>query len=401
MLTFAAITLFYFFESAQMAYFNVLAPSLISSGAYHHAQIAAISAAYYYGDMVGLFPVGWALDRLPLRKTLIFAIIGSLVGTFLLFSTDNFFLQFIARFISGFFGGTFAFLGGIRLIALLFPKRFSYYIGLFLAAGMFGGLICQYPLLVIVNHFGPDMAMKVVFLVGVLVVIFNFLYLKPKEAVHTDKDSLPRQPFLTVFREIVFNLRNLTDVIMVFMLDTPVSVIGTLWGVVLFMGFFHFSPAVSSWVVMSLFAGLMLGLPVWGKLADALGNRPWMIATGAGISFIITLLLFAMQSSASVIPVMLLLFVLGFFSSVQSIGFSWLTKNMKPELIGRNSAYNSVIFMGSNGAIKQLGGFMLGLPAILLGSGSAANLLLIIAITMLLATIYPLVRPLLYRDAVY
>src|SRR3990167_5698574 len=63
LLTFFAITLFYFFEAGQMSYFNVLAPTFLSLGIYHPAQIASLSAAYYYGDVVGLLPVGFMLDR--------------------------------------------------------------------------------------------------------------------------------------------------------------------------------------------------------------------------------------------------------------------------------------------------------------------------------------------------
>jgi MFS family permease len=76
LLTFFAITLFYFFESAQMSYFNVLAPGFLSHGIYQHEQIASLSAAYYYGDMIRLLPVGFALDRFPLRSTLLWTIFG-------------------------------------------------------------------------------------------------------------------------------------------------------------------------------------------------------------------------------------------------------------------------------------------------------------------------------------
>jgi MFS family permease len=68
--------------------------------------------------------------------------------------SQDFYLQWFARFICGFFGGTFSFVGGIRVLANLFPHRFTLFIGLFLSAGMLGGLICQYPLLISVNYFG-------------------------------------------------------------------------------------------------------------------------------------------------------------------------------------------------------------------------------------------------------
>ena len=168
-LTFCAITLFYFFETAQMSYYNVLAPSYLNSATYQHGAIAALSAAYYYGDMVGLFPVGYTLDRFPLRLTMIIAVVGSIAGSFILFMGDNFDTQWVARFICGFFGGTFSFIGGIRIIALTFPKRFTYYMSIFLAAGMFGSMMCQYPLLLVVRKYGPNSAMFVMFSIAILI----------------------------------------------------------------------------------------------------------------------------------------------------------------------------------------------------------------------------------------
>jgi len=96
-LTFIAISLFYLFETAQLAYYNVLAPSYLADNIYSQVKIGALSAAYFYGDMIGLFPVGYALDRFPLRASLIFALIGTTVGSFLLFMSDGFVMQWVAR----------------------------------------------------------------------------------------------------------------------------------------------------------------------------------------------------------------------------------------------------------------------------------------------------------------
>jgi|GEM_PF-2582161 MFS family permease len=398
LMAFFAITVFYFFEAAQMAYYNVLAPSFLHHSIYQHGQIAMLSSAYYYGDMVALFPVGFALDHFPLRKTLIVGLIGSVVGAFLLFASDSFYLEWIARFICGLFGGAFAFLGGIRIIALVFPKRFTYFMGLFLAAGMFGGLICQYPLLLVVHHFGPKAAMGVMFFSGLFVIAFNWLYMRPPMQINkSEEQDRFSGTFLDMIKIIGFNARNWCDVFMVVLLDTPVSIIGTLWGIVFLVKFFHFSTSVSSWIVMALFAGLMAGLPFWGKIADKRGTPAWIIILGAAVSFIICLFLFGLQTESSPWMVAVLFFGLGFFSSCQSLGFAWLTQNMKPELIGRNSAFNSMLFMGSNGVFKQIGAILLSVPALFIGIGSAANLLLVIAVGMLVVVIYAASRKLIFN----
>ena len=150
--TFIAIALFYLFKTAQMSYFNVLAPTYLHLGIYQHGKIASLSASYYYGDMLELLPVGIALDRLPLRKNLLWAIVGSVLNAFILLLSRDFYLQWGARFFCGFFGGTFSFIGGIRILTLLFKKRFTLFMGIFIASGMLGALLCQYPLLIAVEH---------------------------------------------------------------------------------------------------------------------------------------------------------------------------------------------------------------------------------------------------------
>lgn len=384
-----------------MGYYNVLAPAFLHHGTMLDGKIAAISAAYYYGDMIGLFPVGYALDMFPLRSTLIWALIGSIFGALLLVISDNFYLQWIARFICGFSGGAFSFLGGIRIIALVEAKRFTYFMGLFLAAGMFGGLVCQYPLLLVVQNFGPEAAMITMFFLGLIAVLFNWKYLRPSENKSDISGNSYNGSLVQMCKEIGFNLRNWCDVLMVVMLDTPVSIIGTLWGIVFLMGFFNFDAKTSSIIVMALFSGLMLGLPVWGRLADKFNYSARIIIIGASASFISAILLYFIQGSyCSPWIVSIVFFSLGFFSSCQSLGFTWLTKNMKPELIGRNSAFNSMIFMGSNGAIKQIGAILLGTGAILLGSKPASNLLLIITVSMLISAVYACIRKSLFNVSV-
>lgn len=398
-LTFLSICLFYFFESAQIAYYNVLAPSLLH-GAYNSHQVGAISAAYFYGDMVGLIPVGYALDKFSLRKSLIWAILGSLVGAFLLFTLSSFSGQWIARFICGFFGGTFSFLGGIRIISLFFKNKFTYFMSLFLAAGMLGGMLCQYPLLLLIHHYGPKSGMEAIFYFGLFVIAVNFFYLKPPEHHEHSHEQSTRNAYslFQVLKIIGLNLRNWCDVIMVICLDSPIIILGTLWGIVFLTSFYGFSPATSSWLIMSMFLGLLVGLPVWGKVADHYNHKPWIIILGALICFCMTVLMFIFSKLGSPILISVLLFGLGFFSSCQSMGFSWLIQGMKPELVGRNSAFNSIVMMASNGGIKQLGAFLIAAPSVTTKISSSSNLLVLISIAMLISGIYAILRKFLFSS---
>lgn len=398
--TFFAITVFYFFESAQMAYFNVLAPYFLSHGIYIQNQIAGLSAAYFYGDMVGLLPVGYILDRFPLRKILLWGIAASIISAFLLIISHNFYMAWLARFLCGFFGGTCSFIGGIRVLVKLFSHRFTFFMGLFLSAGMFAGLVCQYPLLVIVNHIGAQGAMIVMGVFGLFVGLINFLFLHPvsdteKLPMHKSNQYSSRHSLIQNFFLIIKNLRNWLDCLMIVLLDMPSSIIGTLWGIVVLMSFYHFSDTTSALIIMSLFAGLTIGMPIWGRLADHYDNPAWIIILGSSASFLMMILMLVFIHSSALF-IGCLFFGLGFFSSCQTLGFTWLTKNMRPELIGLNSAFNSIIFMGANGGFKQIAASLLTATPLLVGASSAGNLLILTAGAMLLTSIYACSRKFLF-----
>ena len=385
-LTFISIMLFYFFEAIQFGYFNVLAPSFLKNGIYDHQQIAALSSAYMYGIIFGLIPVG-LIDRFSMRKILLWSILGSVIGACLLFICEQYYLRWIARFVCGFFGGAFSFVGGIRIVALLFPNRFTYYLGLFLSAGTLGGLACLYPLFVAIEYFGVSTAMAIVAVFGLFVMVFNILYLHPKED-HTAKKASTRS--LKNWVIIIKNTRNWLDCIMVILLDTPVSILGTLWGIVILMNVFHLSDVISTWIMMVFFLGMMVGYPACGMLADKFNDSKWIIFWGSFVSLLIVAVMI-FNHNLNTFILFLLFLGLGFFSSCQSLGFTWLTKNMRPDLIGRNSAFNSMFFMGTNGGFKQFSAYLLSIIP-LIGHSSGNNLLILIGLSMLIVTIYILFR---------
>ena len=394
-MTFIAITFFYFFEFSQMSYFIALAPEFLSQGIYHSTQIAEISASYFYGTVIGLLPAGFLLDRFPLRKILLLGILGSVFGAFLLLTSNNFYLQWSARFICGFFGGTFSFIGGIRIIAALFPTRFTYFMGIFLAAGMAGGMICLYPLLIAVNHIGIMGAMTIMALTGVAVLLVNFLWLRPPASPVTSNKSLINKSvgkqLITIFK----NYRNWFDCFMIVLLDAPVSIIGTLWGIVILMHGFHLSDFTSSYVVMSLFLGLIIGMPFFGKISDRYHHPAWLIVLGSSVSFIAIMGILFLPMNTFLL--MILFFMLGVFSSVQTMGFTWLTKNMKPELIGLNSGINSMVLMTLNGVSKQIGAVLLITTPLIASPIPSFNLLLLIAGAFLVCIIYALLRKHIFK----
>ncbi|MDO8954153.1 MAG: hypothetical protein Q7V63_04825 [Gammaproteobacteria bacterium] len=61
-------------------------------------------------------------------------------------------------------------------------------------------------------------------------------------------------------------------------------------------------------------------------------------------------------------------------------------------IIGRNSAFNSMILMGSGGGFKQIGACLLAMSPLMVDTSNAGNLLILIAGAMLVAFLYVCLR---------
>lgn len=397
-LTFIAISLFYFFEFAQMSYFNALAPSLLSAHLYTHHQIGALSAAYYYGNVMGLLPAGYILDHFRLRRAFLFAILGSVCGALLLAATTHYPLALLARFICGFFGGTFSFVGGIRILVNLFQKRFALFMGMFLTAGMLGGAICQYPVLWLSHNFSPRIAIFAIFLLGVFILLFNSIWLRPDES----KPTAParQKTHWQDIKLILKNYRNWSDCFLIVFLDSPFTILGTLWGVITLTKLYHFSAGTSAMIISVMFIGSIIGSLAFGILSDRYHNdKKLVLFSTTGI--LLLLLLLIMDSQLSAVSVAFIFLLIGFLTGAQTIVFSWLTKNMRPELVGRNSAMNSMLFMGAGGVFKQVGAVLLSTaPFISSAHSASSNLLLLIAIAMFVSSAYVILRKRAFQKTV-
>jgi MFS family permease len=395
LITFVAFTLFYCFEFGQMSYFNALAPKLLHTGLYTHDQLGSLSAIYYYGNVLGLLPAGYILDHLPLRRAFLFAILGSALGALTLALTDHYSIALTARFCCGFFGGTFSFVGGLRLLMNLFSKRFSLFMGIFLTAGMFGGMICQYPILWISDHYSPHAAILMMFYAGALVLIFNVFGLHPHHTP-TTVDKSPRANGKAIL-QILKNYRNWTDCLLIIFVDSPFTILGTLWGVVTLSKLYHFTSGASALIMSAMFAGSIVGSILFGVLSDKYKHDTSLVAAGTGGMFLLFMLSVHITQT-SIISVAIIFTLIGVLTGSQTIVFTWLTKNMRPELIGRNCAMNSMLFMGVGGLIKQFCAALLVLPSFMLNKSSTVNLLLFIGTMMLLAMIYVVIRKKLSAD---
>lgn len=386
---FAGVALFYCFEFSQMSYLTALAPHFLANKIYTHPEIASLSAAYYYGNVAGLLPAGYLLDHKSLRPVLLFAMLCSTLGAFVFAHTDHYAFAWLARFCCGFFGGAFSFIAAIRIISSLLAKRFVLFMGIFLTAGMIGGVIGQYPLLWLSNVFGTQATTETVFFASLFVLLINILIQRPQ----LQKATTPLASKLSqwqILKLIFKNTRNWIDCSLIVFIDSPFTIFGTLWGIVTLTSLYHFSNGASAMVMTLMFFGSIIGSLLYGYWAHRSQRQTLMVASATGL---IALLCCGLSFfSLNLFLVSTTFFVIGFLTGTQTIVFSWLTQNMQPEFIGRNSSLNSMIFMGAGGLLKQICASLFLFTPIIQRKVSAVNLLVFMGLMMLIATVYLCVR---------
>lgn len=386
---FVCVSTFFFFESIQMSYFDIAAPYFIQHHWYTSTQVGSLSAAYYYGNVIGVIPAGQLLDKKDIRRILLCMIGLSVLASIVFAFTNQFLIGWLARFASGFFGGAYCFLGGVKVLARAFPKRFTLVIGLFITVGMLAGMTAQLPLLWVIKYAGVSGVLIVIALLGVSVLCINWFCLYPAQAAPnlymTSKND--RLGWLSV----ISNWRNFGYGFLISAISTPISVLGNLWGVIVLANFYHFPDAVSASIMMLLFLGLMIGSPLVGELADRFNIATILMYFGCLGSFMIVVLLIMLNRMLSIFDVGLCFLGLGFLSSCQTLVYGWIKRDNEIKIISRVTALNSIILMGMSGVVKQISSELMQLRPWFGLSQSTGNLLVMIAVAMLLALILTIV----------
>jgi MFS family permease len=382
---FACVSAFFFFESIQMSYFDIAAPYFIAHHWYTSGQVGSLSAAYYYGNVIGVIPAGQLLDKKNIRKILLYAIGFSVLASIIFAFTNQFLIGWLARFASGFFGGAYCFLGGIKVLARAFPKRFTFVIGLFITVGMLAGMTAQLPLLWVIKWTGGFGVLIVVAFLGLIVLCINWFYLHPAQVASNSHISDKNNNL--GWWNIISNWRNFGYGLLISAISTPISVLGNLWGVVVLTDFYHFPDTVSASIMMLLFFGLMVGSPIVGELADRFNITGLLMIFGCFGSLLVILLLIMLSHSLSVFDVALCFLGLGLLGSCQTLVYGWLKRDNDIKIISRVTALNSIILMGMSGVVKQISAELMQLRPWFGLSQSTGNLLVMIAVAMILALI--------------
>lgn len=306
--------------------------------------IGHLTAFYYHAYTPMQLPVGLLMDRYGPRWILTIAILCCALGAILFGMTSVYAVAAFGRFLTG-FGSAFAFVGVLKLAsAWLPPNRFGMISGLATTLGMIGAMMGNIFLTELVGVLGWRDTILYSGYVGLILCPIMLFVISdaPKGAKiatipHMEVPSGGHLTYSQLWCEIRVSMKNtqiwLSGVIGG-LLMLPTVIFPELWGKLYLQAVHEFTPKVASQSVSMIFLGWAVGAPLAGFFSDTVQRRRLPLIVGAGFTFLFLFVFFLFGDNFSALQVKIVLFLIGFFSSVEVICFAVSRENCPSSLAG-------------------------------------------------------------------
>ena len=305
---------FYFFEYASRSAPAVMMPEMARNFGVSVLGLSGILGLYYYTYSTASLAAGVLLDRWGAKYVVPMGMLLLAVGC-MLFAASQVSIGSAGRLLQG-AGSAFAFTGAVYLASHGFSARkLATAIGFTQCFGMLGGSMGQIavgPLIhgvITIATFWVSLGIAVFLVAGVLFVM------TPKE--QRARSPVERGSFLAPYKVVFGNPQSYLCGLVSGLLFAPTTIGDMVWGVRFFQEDRLFSYHDAVFAISMVPLGWVLGCPLFGWLADALGRRKraliigicMMIACALQLTFAprilpawMTLLAFGIASGAAMIP---------------------------------------------------------------------------------------------------
>ena len=355
--------LYFFYIFVQMTKFNAIGADIMTAFHMGSTGLGALSSAYFWGNVVFLFPAGLMLDRFSTKKILAIVMWVVILCTLLFSYLNNEQTSFFAFFLIG-IAGAFGLLIPLRLASRWFPSdKMALVSGLIVTVGFFGAMVSQSPLVWLVNHVGWRAAMQwnaglgVVLFALMMIVIQDF----PQGVTRKiSQEQATSWSFLWYsIKQAVVNRQNWLFGLYTCLLNLPLFVFA-IFGLLYLQQIQHLSESQAAFIVVVLYFGAMLGSPALGWVSDKMKNRKIPMIVSGLIS--LALMLGIMYwNNMNIATIYMLFFLLGFFTSAQVITYPVIAESNAEEIVGSGFGMGSTLIMSGGAILVPLFGWLLDL----------------------------------------
>ena len=343
-------SLFFFYVFLNMTSFNTINKQLINFYNVSSFEMSHLSAMYFYANIFFLIPAGIILDKISIRKIILFIMPISIFSTLAFSYSRSYEIACIMRFIMG-ITSTFSLLSSVKLTASWLEEKYAARaISICITIGMLGAVLAQQIIFLIPQEYNWQDLLKIICVIGCACYILIYFYLQDAPSFSQDKSYNSNK------KAWIFALTNKQNYLLGFLtnfLSTPAIILGALWGTSYLTDSKNLSTHLSQNCCSLLFIGLIIGSPFFGWVSDTIQSRKKPIIYGV-IGSILTI--FLIIKTRNYMPI--LFFSLGFFTSCQVITYAIIIEANPPEYCALSESIASTIIMSSGAIFQPLFGYL-------------------------------------------
>lgn len=346
---------FIFFQFILQVFPSVTLDEL--GGAFHAnlIQIGNMSSLFYYAFAISLIPIGITMDRFSISKILTYSIWTCSLGSLIFAISHSLFEASIGRIMMG-IGGSAAFVGTMRIVAMCFPsKSIGLASGFTIASAMLGAILGQTFVSYLVKYFGWRETMGIIVAFGILLgLIILFVAKKLPEHIKNSSSNNIKTDLFT----IIGCASTWKPALYASLIYIPLPVFAGLWGIPFFFNVYHFSHEFSALACAFVWLGMGFGSPTLGWLSDQFyKRRDLMLLSSLLVTAISIIILTRVVTNQALI--LFFMFAQGFFCGAYSLAFSTLRSVTPVNISGLAVAFVMTVVMIVIAVATQLIGFIL------------------------------------------
>lgn len=350
-----ASALFFFYAYFQMAMFNTLSSEFLQAFSLSPAGLGRLQAGYFMADAIILLPAGILLDRYSTRTLCLIVMAATVVASMGLAGTHSVKMAMLCHAIGG-IGNAFSFLGSMQLASRWLPsKHLALGMGGIVTLAMLGGVAAQAPLAWVVTTVGWRGALWFNVVLGFIILSFMWRYLLDPKVITPKK-----QPWAEVFKQlwkVCLVPQNWSCSIFTSLLNLPIVVLGTLWGVLFLTQAYGVSFTEAASITSFIFFGMIIGSPIVGWISDRIQSRKTLMVVGTLLGILILLSL--MTTHHWGVPELgMAFFMLGFLMSAQVMSYPMLAEINSVDTTGTAMSLLAILLNLTCAAIQPFFGWM-------------------------------------------
>ncbi len=324
---------FFLYEYFLRTFIGTLASQVIPDLHLTPVSFALIASAYYLVYAIMQIPAGIIIDKVGVRKVLIFAPLICAISAFMFTHSDGFYMAFISRMIMG-FGSAFAFITMLLVVYAWLPKEyFASYSGISQFIGTMGPFLAGGPLILFIkdNNIDWNTALNYIGYIGLGLTISGIIFARNRPNLHVSRFSLKQEKSIKKkITMLVTNNQAWHISLYSACVYSPLSIIGAVWGTE-FLETSGLSQASAANAVSWEWLGYAIACPLVGFLSDYTKRRIHFLSISALIGFVAStaMLYFRNKSSLFFDPIF---FALGFAAAAQNLSFMTISEHTENEI---------------------------------------------------------------------